>query len=118
MPDLTAKQDEHLRKIAKAEDEEMATLTEAQRIHFAGFAGRAIARILWPDSPAWNRRTRGSNARAGGNAMAGTMPMLGAKAARTLQDHGLLVEESSSIHQSSWRLSRRGRRYLEEHANA
>lgn len=112
---VTPKMLEHLRKIAAAEEAEMAAMTEAQARHFNGFPGRAIAKILWPDSTAWNRRTRGSNARAGGNAMAGTMPMLGAKAARALGYEGLLSEHSSSHHQSSWRMSERGRRYLDEH---
>jgi hypothetical protein len=39
-----------------------------------GLSARAVARALWPDSPAWNKRTRRGATHAGG-ALGATMPM-------------------------------------------
>lgn len=50
--------------------------------------------------------------------MAGTMPMLGAKAARALAAKGLLYEQSSGHYQPNWTISDRGRRWLEDHPEA
>lgn len=44
-----------------------------------GLTGRQIAHALWPDSPAWQKRTRGRSTSNHNGSLGGTMPMLGAK---------------------------------------
>lgn len=50
-------------------------------------APREFAQLMWPDSPAWRKRTRGRDRHPG--AMAGTMPMNGARLLWKLRDLGL-----------------------------
>ncbi|WAC50451.1 hypothetical protein [Frigoribacterium sp. SL97] len=54
--------------------------------------GWLMARRLWPDSPAWNRRTRGRRTGTVAGAMGGTMPMLGAKPLWALEELGLAMQ--------------------------
>ena len=56
--------------------------------------GWLMARRLWPDSPAWNRRTRGRRTGTAAGAVGGTMPMLGAKQLWALQLLGLAEQLS------------------------
>ena len=77
-----------------------------------GHTGRSLAGALWPNSPAWKKRTRGSDAHAGGNAMAGTMPMKGARAGHELARLGLAHVEYSSHSQPFFTISSKGRRVL------
>lgn len=51
-------------------------------------APRALAKHLWPDSPAWERRTRAYGSNRNG-AMGGTMPMKAATILHRLADRGL-----------------------------
>lgn len=51
-------------------------------------APRQVAQRLWPDSPAWAKRTRRYGANRNG-AVGGTMPMLAAKLLHALQDKGM-----------------------------
>lgn len=55
-----------------------------------GIAPRAVARLMWPDSPAWHMRTRGRNGRNG--AVGGTMPMKAAQLLWRLVAAGLVVK--------------------------
>ena len=63
----------------------MAELTPAQRKaltllgEHGALAPRELAKLMWPDSPAWNRRTKGRRTGTIAGAVGGTMPMLGAK---------------------------------------
>jgi hypothetical protein len=106
----TPKMMEHLRKIAAAEDEERERMGE-RAVYFRGFAGRGIARILWPDSKGWEKVSRRGSTPAGG-AMGATMPMKGARAAWELCRRGLVVVESTDHHQSLFRVSHKGRAVL------
>ena len=78
-----------------------------------GHTGRSFALALWPDSPAWRRRTRGSDAHGGGNAMAGTMPMKGARVARELNYLGLCSITYTSSNQPIFTISHQGTKTLE-----
>ncbi len=51
-------------------------------------APREFAQLMWPDSPAWNRRTR-FHATSNQGTIGGTMPMLGARMLWKLRDLGL-----------------------------
>lgn len=55
-------------------------------------SSRQIAADLWPDSPAWDRRTRGRSGNRNG-ALGGTMPMKAAQLLWKLQAHGLVRHE-------------------------
>lgn len=52
-------------------------------------APRRLAELLWPDSPAWQRRTR-FGAVSNQGALGGTMPMNAAKLLWRLHDHGMV----------------------------
>lgn len=52
-------------------------------------APREFAMLMWPDSPAWQKRTRGQRGANRAGAMAGTMPMNGARLLWKLFDLGL-----------------------------
>ncbi|KQO98614.1 hypothetical protein [Leifsonia sp. Leaf264] len=52
-----------------------------------GATGRELAKQLWPDSPAWDRRTRGRSGNRNG-ALGGTLPMKGAKAGHDMVNLG------------------------------
>ncbi|SDH39005.1 hypothetical protein [Microbacterium sp. 77mftsu3.1] len=80
-----------------------------------GHTGRSLAQELWPDSPAWDRRTRGRNERNG--AIGGTMPMKGGRAARTLDDLGLVRIEDTEWHQPFFKITARGRELLAERSD-
>ncbi|WP_025157283.1 hypothetical protein [Leifsonia aquatica] len=80
-----------------------------------GTPGRAIAAKLWPDSPAWEKRTRKHGTNDPG-AMGGTMPMKGARVAWELSRLGLVHHRSNSVNQALFKITDAGRRYLEEHS--
>lgn len=77
-----------------------------------GVTGRELARNLWPDSPAWDRRTR-FHATSNQGAVGGTMPMLGAKMGRRLEDLGFARVRYSSVMQPYFIITAAGRRELE-----
>lgn len=70
-------------------------------------ASRDVARALWPDSPAWQQRTRRYGARAAG-AVGGTMPMNAARLLHGLADRGLVVREYKATGQVVWSASLTG----------
>jgi hypothetical protein len=78
------------------------------RSSFSRMTGRSMAKALWPNSPAWEKRTR---RRGGGNqsgAVGGTMPMKGAKVLWDFQTEGLAFQEIDR----EWTISERGRQAL------
>lgn len=75
-----------------------------------GATGRSLAHALWPDSPAWEKTTRSRPGFQGSRG--GTMPMKGARAARELNDLGLVWIEYTSHHQPFFTLSPRGEKVL------
>lgn len=54
-----------------------------------GTTARSVAHTLWPDSPAWHKRTRGRGNRNG--ALGGTMPMKAAQLLHRLHGLGLVT---------------------------
>lgn len=74
-------------------------------------SARQVARILWPDSPAWNKVTFMRGGRSG--AMGGTMPMKAATLLWRLHSHGLAYE-----HDRRWSITSSGRRFLAETSGA
>lgn len=64
---------------------------------------RALARLLWPDSPAWTQRTRM-------NALGGTMPMNAAQILWRLHRAGLATIDDRDL----WTITPAGRREISE----
>jgi hypothetical protein len=93
----------------------VAKLTPAQRkgleiLEREGkLAPRDFAREMWPDSPAWNRRTRGSGSANRAGAVGGTMPMNGAKVLWSLNYLACASHENGI-----WFITERGRQRLTE----
>lgn len=93
----------------------MAALTPAQRKgleilkEHGPLRPREFAKLMWPDSPAWNRRTKGRRTGTIAGAVGGTMPMLGAKLLRRLQDLACAAD-----YDNDWRITERGRQRLNE----
>lgn len=85
--------------------------TEARAIRYLAVnprtASRAVARALWPDSPAWGMRTASRPSRPSG-AIGGTMPMNAARVLHRLADRGLVVREYSATGQVLWSASLTG----------
>lgn len=100
---LTRPQVNALRALRDLCDEPMGT---AERP--AGYASpRSVARVMWPDSVGWTKRTR----KYGGNdpgAVGGTMPM---KAAAVLWR---LHPEFATCERNRWTITYAGRRYLDQ----
>lgn len=71
---------------------------------------RDVARLLWPDSPAWTKRTRRYGTGHNG-AMGGTMPMKAATMLHRLAAAGLASDRGGEV--SEWRITDAGRRVLE-----
>ncbi len=70
-------------------------------------APRQLARMLWPDSPAWEKRTRfGATSNQG--ALGGTMPMNAAKLLWKLNEHRLVF-----LDDYVWRLYPAAERYVD-----
>lgn len=89
-------------------------LCEAAGPYALGVPGRSIAAKLWPDSPAWEQRTRFHSTSNQGS-LGGTMPMKGARVAWELERLGLVGHRSSSVNQSLFYVTVEGFRYLKEH---
>lgn len=72
---------------------------------------QALARLLWPDSPAWNRGTGRHDGKAGGKGA--TMPMKAATMGYRLSRMGLVDYErpASTVH-PLWSINSAGRRAL------
>jgi len=71
-------------------------------------APRALAKALWPDSPAWQRRTR-FGATSSQGALGGTMPMKAGRLLRTLEGLGLVEQHEEWRTASLWTPTFRGR---------
>lgn len=103
---LTPAQDKTLRLMyAKAK-----RVTYPVEMH--DFSPRQVAEMLWPDSPAWEKRTR-FRATSNQGALGGTMPMNAAKILWRLKTAGMVQE-----HNYLWHLSYAGVRYVEGLAKA
>lgn len=98
----------------------MAELTTARRRALealadvesgVGLPSREWAKRMWPDSPAWDRRTR---KQGGGDpgALGGAMPMKAAAFGYRLHRDGLVWRPESTVH-PHWYLSPAGRLALE-----
>lgn len=74
---------------------------------------RALARLMWPDSPAWQKRTA-SRAQARAGALGATMPMKAATMLWRLRDKGLTEVEGE--YGSEWSITEAGRRALHQPA--
>ncbi|MFE6966948.1 hypothetical protein ACFVAJ_17690 [Agromyces sp. NPDC057679] len=104
MPKLTAFQVRVLEKLLERTDHPTET--------GVGHTGRSLAAALWPDSPAWHRRTRGRNGRNG--ALGGTMPMRGATAGWALHSIGLADVTENEHHQPRFTINTSGRDALQQ----
>lgn len=71
---------------------------------------RAVALALWPDSEAWNQRTRGRRTGTIAGAMGGTMPMKAARLLWTLNERGLAEKEDRDS--NLWYLTHLGEQVL------
>lgn len=70
---------------------------------------RQLAELLWPDSPAWERRTRRYGANRNG-ALGGTMPMNAARLLWRLADQGLAKPPAEEF--APWSITTAGRAML------
>jgi hypothetical protein len=79
--------------------------TEAQvyaLIALAAMTAREVAQALWPDSPAWAKRTRKRLGRNG--AMGGTMPMRAGRILNAMASKGLVERvDDNPAHANLWR---------------
>lgn len=106
------------------------TLTEPQALMLAALAyacrgdrgplttsaaPRQLARLRWPDSPAWTQRTRGRNGRNG--AVGGTMPMKAATVLWRLSGKGLAHRVGATYDDLAnlWQPTHRGLDWLAAH---
>lgn len=71
-------------------------------------APRDVAMALWPDSPAWDRRTRGQRGANRAGAMGGTMPMIAAKLLWRLAGDGYASQRG----RGQWVATEKGRAAL------
>lgn len=98
----------------------MSALTPAQRKgleilkEHGPLSPRDFALKMWPDSPAWSKRNRGQRGTNHSGAMAGTMPMLGAKLLWKLQSLSCAHERETSLYARQWVISERGLQRLTE----
>jgi hypothetical protein len=104
--------------------EQQVTLTGPQRkaleyLHehsdpfgYGRVSPRALAKHLWPDSPAWAKRTRGRRTGTINGAMGGTMPMNAASLLWRLAAKGLASDEGDNV--SAWTITYRGEQYLRD----
>lgn len=64
-------------------------------------SSREVAKRMWPDSEAWDRRTR-FGAVSNQGAMGGTMPMKAAQVLHRLADRGLIVRRTDNLGITTW----------------
>lgn len=69
---------------------------------------RSVARVLWPDSPGWDKVSRRGSTPAGG-ALGATMPMKAAQILWRLREHGMADLPYDS---NRWSITEKGRAYL------
>ena len=73
--------------------------------------GRHLAQALWPDSPAWNRMSRGWNGTVGK-----PMPGNAGRLATRMAERGLVARDYGLSGQTHFTITAEGRRRLEEPA--
>lgn len=80
-------------------------------------APRQLARMRWPDSPAWGRRTRKYGTNDPG-ALGGTMPMKAASVLWRLQSKGLAKRVGAAYDDLAnlWQPTQRGLAWLKENS--
>lgn len=79
---------------------------------------REFAMHMWPDSPSWQKRNRGQRGTNHSGAMAGTMPMLGAKLLWKLRDLSCARERETGLAARQWVITERGVKRLTEPTDA
>jgi len=109
---LTPPQERALRYLAAAEEYEYPE--GSGRARRRPTHPREVALHLWPDSPAWGRRTRMYGGRNG--AVGGTMPMKAASVLWRLFRHGLADKPDHGG--NGWVITARGLRWVEENGDA
>ena len=104
---------------------EQITLTKPQALMLAALreatadgrsaAPRQLAKMRWPDSPAWSKRTRKFGTNDPG-AVGGTMPMKAATVLWRLAGHGLAMKVGASYDSMAnlWMPTDKGLRWLAE----
>jgi hypothetical protein len=70
----------------------LAALTDTK----AAVSPKDLAKALWPDSDAWNKRNRGRRTGTISGAVGGTMPMNAARLLWTLRERGLTNKEDNA----------------------
>lgn len=103
-PELTPPQQAALRALAAACDAPHGTAA----LPWGHASARQVARLMWPESPAWTKRTHRRGASGGAGAVGGTMPMKAAAVLWRLHAAGLVDEDDRR-----WSLTAAGRRALE-----
>lgn len=76
-----------------------------------GMYAKQVAKLLWPDSPAWGKVTR-SRGWSRGGAMGGTMPMKAGTLLGRLVRMGLADEYQTDVLQPRWVITVAGRHAL------
>lgn len=61
-----------------------------------GTTARSVAHTLWPDSPAWHKRTRASRSGTRNGVLGGTMPMKAAQLLHRLEALGLVTLDDTN----------------------
>lgn len=92
----------------------LATLRDACDKNPSGRAApRQLAKMRWPSSEAWNRRTRfGATSNQG--AVGGTMPMKAATLLWRLHDKRMASKDLFEHRNNLWEITEFGRRWLAE----
>lgn len=85
--------------------EALAQVVDGQSYSTTFATPRQLAKIRWPDSPAWEKRTRRYGTGHNG-AVGGTMPMKAATVLHRLLDMGLVYRGGEL--ENEWRLTRLG----------
>lgn len=76
-----------------------------------GMYAKQVAKLLWPDSPAWGKRTRGRTGNRNG-AVGGTMPMKAGTLLGRLVRGGFADEYLTETMQPKWVITTAGRAAL------
>lgn len=77
-------------------------------------APREVAHKMWPDSPAWEKRTRRYGANRNG-ALGGTMPMKAATMLWRLKERGLVWDIGTHHGTAHWAINEAGKIALNDH---
>jgi hypothetical protein len=74
---------------------ETAQAAKGESPQWRGATCREVARLMWPDSPGWDKRSRRRSTPAGG-ALGATMPMKAGTVLNRLRDAGLVWQDYDS----------------------